>query len=175
MKQCLLITVSLLVAAQTFAAKPPTVPANARTIRNLRDFPLAHLRTNLNPKLYKSLTISPLTAWVVAQAAMVPGSEPKIIHSDAGGVYDKLALEMAKGWGTVGYNSIESRTHTPILNVHLLIYRIADGIMAVNFSHNDEAFYAGPQRSDVWVGVCKDGKWARIGGTKITRQYSPYY
>ncbi len=187
MKRLLLAVASLLVIGQAFAAKPTDsakpkaskprtirVP-NGPTILNLRDFPLAHFRMSISPKLYKSLIISPLTAWVVAQVPVMPASEPKISRSDAGGAYDKLALEMAKGWGGTGFNSIESRTHHPTLNVHLLIYRIADGIMAVNFAHNDEAFYAGPQQSDVWVGVCKNGKWARIGGTKITREYSPYY
>ncbi len=123
----------------------------------------------MRPKLYQSLSISDVTAWVVAS---VPprGGEPKIIHSEAGGEFDKMALSMAKGWEPVGYNTTESRVHPPSLDVHLLIYKIADGIMAVNFSHNDEAFNAGVQYSDVWVGVWKDGKWTRVGGTKVTRQ-----
>ena len=160
---------SLLIVLQSFAAPPPAPPANARTIGNLPNFPLAHLKTSLNPKLYKSLMISPVTAWVVARAPAGESDEPKIMRSDAGGVFDKLALEMAKGWGSVGYDTTESRTHRPTLMVHLLIYKIADGLMAVNFSHNDQAFYQGIQHSDVWVGVFKGGKWARVGGTKVIR------
>ena len=41
--------------------------------------------------------------------------------------------------------------------------------MAVNFAHDDEAFYAGVQYTDVWVGVFKNGKWTKIGGTKVVR------
>ena len=102
---------------------------------------------------------------------MSGGGNAKIVRSDAGGAYDKLALEMAKGWGAVGFNTTESRLSRPTLNVHLLLYKIADGYMAVNFSHNDEAFHHGSQHTDVWVGVWKNGKWTRIGGTKVTREY----
>ncbi|MDQ6913648.1 MAG: hypothetical protein M3128_12325 [Verrucomicrobiota bacterium] len=118
----------------------------------------------MSPKLYKSLSVSNVDARIVAQVP--PYGEPKIIHSEGGGALDKLA----NGWGMVGYNTTESRTHAPALTVHLLIYKIADGVMAVNFSNNDEAFFAGRQYTDVWVGVWKDGKWTRVGGTKVMRQ-----
>jgi hypothetical protein len=168
------LSLFIVLHSSSFAATPPAPPANARTIRTLPDFPLAHLKTSISPKLYKSLLISPLTAWVVAQAP-ASGSEPKLLRSDAGGVFDKLALEMAKGWGSVGYNTTESRTQRPSLKVHLLIYKIVDGVMAVNFAHNDQAFYAGAQHSDIWVGVFKNGKWTRIGGTKIIRNFPEPY
>jgi hypothetical protein len=153
------------------SAKPQTIKikVNPRTFKNLPNFPVSTLKMSLSPKLYQSLSISDLTAWVVAQ---VPphGGEPKIIHSEAGGEFDKIALSMAKGWSVRGYNTTESRVQPPSLDVHLLIYKIADGVMAVNFSHNDEAFNAGRQYSDVWVGVCKDGQWTRVGGTKVMQQ-----
>ncbi len=171
MKLRLLRGLTLLALLHTAVAAKAPAAGNARTITNLRDFPLAHLRTNISPKLYRSLAISPLTAWIVAQAPSTPGGNAKILRSDAGGAYDQLALEMAKDWGTVGYNTTESRLNRPSLNVHLLLYKIADGYMAVNFSHNDEAFHHGRQHTDVWVGVHKNGRWARIGGTKVTREY----
>ena len=170
-----LLCVFLISPAVAGKARTVTTVTNARTISSLPDFPLAHLKMSLSPRLYKSLLISPLTAWVVAQAPAMEGSEPKILHSDAGGVFDKLALEMAKGWGSVGYDTTESRTQRPSLKVHLLIYKIVDGVMAVNFAHNDQAFYAGIQHSDVWVGVYKNGKWTRIGGTKIIRNFPEPY
>ena len=165
------LTLTLLAAcASNVAAAKPPAPVNARTIQNLPDFPLGHLRGSISPKLYKSLIISPVTAWVIAQVSSSPGAPPKLVRSDAGGAFDALALDMAKGWNAVGYNTIESRLSKPTLNVHLLIYKIADGLMAVNFSHNDEAFHAGRQYSDIWVGVFKGGQWTRIGGTKVMRQ-----
>jgi len=171
------LAISLLLPLQLFAkteptpAKPRTIKVlvHPRTIQNLPDFPLSTLKMSLSPKLYKSLSVSNVDAWIVA---LVPphGGEPKIVHSEAGGVFDKLALGIAKEWGMVGYNTTESRTHSPSLKVQLLIYKIVDGLMAVNFANNDEAFYAGPQYSDVWVGLWKDGKWTRIGGTKVIRE-----
>lgn len=161
---------TLLVTLHAVAAPAPAAPANARTIRNLPGFPVAHLKTSLSPRLYKSLSISPVTAWVVTRAPNIQGAEPKILRSDAGGVFDKLAQEFAKGWTSVGYDTTESRTQRPTLSVHLLVYRIADGLLAVNFSQNDQAFYHGRQHSEVWVGVFKDGNWTRIGGTKIIRR-----
>ncbi len=175
MKFLFLAALSLLLPAQLFAepasTKPRTIKVlvHPRTIQNLPNFPVSTLKTSLSPKLYKSLSVSNVDAWIVA---LVPpyGGEPKIIHSEGGGALDKLALSMAKGWGMVGYNTTESRTHSPALTVHLLIYKIADGVMAVNFSNNEEAFFAGRQYSDVWVGVWKNGKWTRVGGTKVIRE-----
>jgi hypothetical protein len=160
---------TLFFALSGFAAPAPAAPANARTIKNLPGFPIAHLKLSLSPRLYKSLVISPVTAWVVASAPNMKGAEPKILRSDAGGAFDRLAQEFAKGWGSVGYDTTESRTQRPTLGVHLLVYRIADGLMAVNFAHNDQAFYHGRQHTEVWVGVYKDGKWTKVGGTKVIR------
>jgi hypothetical protein len=160
---------TLVVTLQGFAAPAPPALTNVRTIRNLPGFPIAHLKLSLSPRLYKSLVISPVTAWVVASAPNMKGAESKVLRSDAGGVFDKLAQEFAKGWGSVGYDTTESRTQRPTLGVHLLVYRIADGLMAVNFAHNDQAFYHGRQHSEVWVGVYQDGKWTKVGGTKIIR------
>ena len=175
MKFTLTAFLSLFVVLHSVAAAPPAPPANARTIRNLGDFPLTHLKMNLSPKLYKSLIISPLTAWVVAQPPAGEGSDPKIVRSDAGGDFDKLALSMARAWGSVGYDTTESRTQRVALNIHLLVYKIADGLLAVNFAHNDQAFYHGLQKSDVWVGVYKNGKWTKIGGTKVIRHTPEMY
>ena len=98
------------------------------------------------------------------------------MRSDAGGTFDHLAIAFARDWGSFGYNTTESRTKRPNLLVHTLIYKIADGVMAVNFAHNDDAFYADHlQKTDVWVGVWKAGKWMRIGGTKVTREYPHPY
>ena len=173
----LLLPLSLVAKPDPAPAKPRTVRVllHPRTIQNLPDFPLSTLKVSLSPKLYKSLSVSNVDAWIVTH---VPpkGGEPKIIHSEAGGVFDQMALSMAKAWSPVGYNTTESRLYSPSLTVHLLIYKIVDGLMAVNFSNNDEAFNAGRQYSDVWVGLLKDGKWTRIGGTKVIRETpKPYY
>ena len=129
-------------------AKPDPAPAKPRTVRvlvhpraiqNLPDFPLSTLKGSLSPKLYNSLSVSNVDAWVVVQ--LPPhGGEGKIIHSEGGGVFDKMALAMATSWTPSGYNTIESRLKSsPSLKVHLLVYKVVDGLLAVNFAANDEA------------------------------------
>ncbi len=171
-----LLPLTLLAKPEPAPAKPRTmrVLKNPRTIQNLPDFPLSALKVSLSPKLYKSLCVSNVDAWIVAYAPN--GGEPKIVHSEAGGVYDKMALSMAKAWSPVGFDTTESRLkRSPSLKVHLLIYKIADGLMAVDFANNDESFHAGIQHSDVWVGLLKGGKWTRIGGTQFIRQSPDMY
>jgi hypothetical protein len=170
----LLLPLPLFAKPDPALAKPRTIRVltNPRTIQNLPDFPLSTFKISLSAKLYKSLSISNVDAWVVAQ---VPshGGEPKIVHSEAGGVFDKMALSISKSWAPVGYNTTESRIKSPSLKVHLLIYKIVNGLMAVSFAANDEAFYAGRQYTDVWVGLWTGGKWTRIGGTKVIRDLGP--
>src|SRR5947209_17631875 len=171
---------TLLVITSAFAAestKPKTIRVpNGPTITQLPGFPAAYLKFNISPKLYRSLSVSPVEAWVVAQTSGTPGVEPKIIRSDAGGHFDKFALALAKEWSMANYDTTEFRYRRPTLNVHVLVYKIADGIMVVNFSQNDEAAYAGFQHTDVWVGVWNGKNWATVGGTKRTRELSqPYY
>ena len=68
------------------ASSPPAkvrtikVKVNPRTINNLPNFPLSTLKTSLSPKLYKSLSVSDLTAWIVVHVPPY-GGEPKNIHS----------------------------------------------------------------------------------------------
>lgn len=171
----LLFPLALLAKPDPAPAKPRTIRVltNPRTMRNLPDFPLSTFKMSLSPKLYKSLSVSNVDAWIVVH---VPphGGQPKVTHSEAGGVFDKMALSMAKSWAPVGYDTTESRLKSPSLKVHLLVYKIVDGLMAVNFAANDEAFHAGHQYTDVWVGLWKDGKWTRIGGTKLLRDLGPH-
>ena len=172
----LLLPLSLFAKPDPAPAKPRTIRVltNPRTIRNLPNFPLSTFKVCLSPKLYKSLSVSNVDAWVVVH---VPphGAEPKVVHSEGGGAFDKMALSFSKAWAPVGYNTTESRIKSPSLKVHLLIYKIVGGLMAVSFAANDESFYTGPgtQYTDVWVGVSTGGKWTRIGGTKVMRDLGP--
>ena len=64
---------ALVIAAafQIFAAAPP---ASARTVQEIPNFPLQALRSGVGKKLYSSLAISPVSAWVSARAAVVTAS-----------------------------------------------------------------------------------------------------
>ena len=156
-------------AVQSPAAQQP---ASGRTILNLPNFPLQSLRQGVGKKLYSSLTVSPVSAWSWARASVVNGHtmSARIMHSEGGGVYDKMLLEIANGYSLTGGNTIESRLSTDTLNVHLLIYDIKDGKMAVCFSHNDDARYIGiGQAGRAWVGLWQNGKWVTISGDHNTK------
>ena len=152
-------------AVQSPAAQQP---ASARTILNLPNFPLQALRSGVGRKLYSSLAISPVSAWVTARAAVVNGQSmgAKITHSEGSGAYDKMLVEIANSYTITGQNTTESRLAHDYLNVHLLIYEVKDTKMAICFSHNDDARYNGVgQIGTAWVGVLQDGKWVTISGT----------
>jgi len=153
------------VAVQIFAAAPP---ASGRTILQIPNFPLQALRSGVGQKLYSSLAISPVSAWVAARAAVVNGHTmgAQIIHSEGNGVYDKALLAMANDYTVTGGNTTESRLQKDSLNVDLLIYDLKDGKMAIVFSHNEDSRYQGiGQVGTAWVGIFQGGKWVTISGT----------
>src|SRR3954469_9499315 len=117
----LLIPLVVATVAQIFAAAPP---ASARTVQQIPNFPLQALRSGVGHKLYSSLAISPVSAWVMARASVVNGHTmgAQIVHSEGNGAYDKMLVEMANGYSVTGANTIESRLAKDTLNVHLLIY-----------------------------------------------------
>ena len=160
----LLAFLILATAVQISAAAPP---ASGRTVQNIPNFPLQSLRTGVGKKLYGSLAVSPVSAWLEARSTVVNGHSmgARIVHSEGGGVYDNMLLEMANGYTIGGQNTIESRLATDTLNVYLLIYDIKDGKMAICFSHSDDARYVGyGQAGRAWVGVLQGGKWVTISG-----------
>ena len=150
----------------TSTAAPP--PASVRTIQNIPNFPLQALRSGVGRKLYGSLAISPVSVWLTARASVVNGHTmgAQITHEEGNGVYDKMLVEIANGYSVTGQNTTETRLVKDTLNVHLLIYEIKNGKMAIVFSHNDDARYNGVgQVGTAWVGILQDGKWTTISGT----------
>ena len=159
------LLIPLVIAAVVQISAPPV---SARTIQEIPNFPLQALRSGVGRKLYSSLAVSPVSAWLMARAAVVNGHTmgAKILHSEGNGVYDKALLAMANDYTVTGGNTIESRLQKDSLNVHLLIYDLKDGKMAIVFSHNDDARYNGfGQIAMAWVGVLQAGKWVTISGT----------
>ena len=156
-------------AAQSFAVPQPVA---IRTVRNLPNFPMESLRAGVTRPLYRSLLVSPVSAYVVARASLAGGrsGNAKIIHAEGNGAYDQMLIEIANGYSVTGQNTIESRVQGDTLSVHLLIFEIKDGKMAVCFSHTDDARYAGYRQGGVaWVGVLKGGNWTTISGNAETK------
>jgi hypothetical protein len=148
------------------AAAPPV--AEGRTLTDLNVVSTRVLQRSVSPRFYKSLLISPIQGWVVVRANLSGTrlSGMRVIHSELDGVYDALALKLAKEARIVGYDSIEHPHSGGSVLLHLLIYQIADGTMALSFPTFDEP--AGDQMQ-YWgcarLAVLKsDGKWTEIEG-----------
>jgi hypothetical protein len=159
----LLILVALL---RSTDAAPPS--AQGRTLADINVIPTRVLKRSISPKFYRSLMISPIQGWVVVRAS-VSGTRlfgMRVIHSELNGDYDALALKLAKEVQIAGYYSIARPNVRPSILVHLLIYQIADGTMALSFPQYDEP--GGDQME--YLGCAKlavlksDGKWTEIKG-----------
>src|SRR4029077_15006182 len=108
---------------------------------------------------------SPITAWLVARTALAGGGAggAKIIHSEGNGAYDQMLLEIANSYSSHGTDITETKLQRDTLDVHLLIYAIKNGKMAVSFAHSEDARSAGYKDHQVaWVAVEQGGKWISI-------------
>ena len=158
----LAIVLSLLLAVHATGEESPV-----RTTQNIRGLPIAPLRQMVKPSFFKSLLISPVEAWVTLRGHIVDYrfSGLRVVHSELGGKYDALALEMVKyielpsGW--------EQRTGTHVssrrVRFDVLVYKIKDGKMAIGFPQSDQAegtvaLYNGP----ALMAIEKDGKWELV-------------
>jgi hypothetical protein len=150
--------------ASTFATAPP--PTNVRTISDVSSIPHRVLQRSISPKFYKSLLISPIQGCVIVRAQLVGTqlSGMKVVHSELDGAYDSLALERAKAVTIAGYYALDKINQTGAVLVHLLVYQIADGTMALSFAHLDEP--GGDQQEYFGCAALavqkRDGKWVEI-------------
>jgi hypothetical protein len=150
------------------------VPKNARTIRNLPSFPIEALKRTVSPKFYKSLLISPVTGWVVVRGQLVSSGKfagMRVTHSELGGAFDKLALELANNFSLTGFGTTDRQMAASAVAFHLVIYKIADGTMVLGVPVSDEAggnqaYYYG----SAFLAVEKDGKWSQIKGPELRRR-----
>jgi hypothetical protein len=161
-----LLTILILVALlrSSDAASPA---AQGRTLMDIDVIPTRVLKRSISPKFYKSLLISPIKGWIVVRANLSASrlSGMRVVHSELDGAYDALAMKLANEAVIAGYYSIDKRTAPSVL-LHLLIYQIADGTMALSFPTFDEP---GGDQMEYWgcarLAVLKsDGKWTEIKG-----------
>ena len=145
------------------------LPAEGGTIKNVADvIPLRVLQRSISRKFYKSLTISPIKGWTVvrAQLSNTRLSGTRVVRSSLGGTYDPLALKLANEVRIAGRFTTGDLIPTSSVLMHLLIYQIADGTMALSFAHldgpgGDQMQYWGCARLLV---LKNDGKWTEIEG-----------
>jgi hypothetical protein len=144
----------------------PTGPM--RTVTDLNVISTRALQRSISPKFYRSLLISPVQGWVTV-SGNISGthlSGPRVVHSELGGRFDSLALQLAKEIQIAGYYSIERPYFGGSVALHLLIYQIADGTMVLSFPQftepgGDQMDYYGCARLAV---IKKNGEWIEIDG-----------
>ena len=150
--------------ASNVAASPS---GQNRTLENINAISTRVLQRSISPKFYKSLLVSPIEGWIVVRANL-SGSHlvgVRVVHSELNGAYDALARKLANEALITGYYSIDRRTR-PSVVLNVLIYRIADGTMALSFPTFEEP---GGDQMDYWgcarLAVQKsDGSWTEIKG-----------
>jgi hypothetical protein len=159
----LLIVVSSVGAGLAFDG-----PAKGHKLGELNVIPTRVLQRSISPKFYKTLLVSPVEGWIVVRASLVGTrlSGARVVRSELGGAYDLLALKLTKEVLIAGNYTIDKPNLGSSVLVHLLIYQIADGTMALSFAHLDEP---GGDQADYWgcarLAVLKaDGKWTEIKG-----------
>lgn len=161
-----LLTALILAAfvCSSVLAKPV---AQGRTITDLKVIPTRVLQRSISPNFYNSLLKSPVQGWIVvrAQLAGTRLSGARVIRSELKGLYDPLALQLAKEAVIAGNYTIERPNAPSSVLLHLLVYQIADGTMVLSFSHLDEpggdqVEYYGCAR----LLVLKADKWTEIKG-----------
>jgi hypothetical protein len=167
MKRPLLLVILCVLLSSVLSTLAATAPSEGRRITDLNVIPTRVLKRSISPKFFKTLLISPVQGWIVVRGNLVGTriSGARVIRSELNGEFDALALKLAKEVQLAGYYSIDNRTGGSIL-MHLLIYQIADGTMALSFPHlngpgGDQQRYLGCARLAV---LKADGTWTEIKG-----------
>ena len=163
----LIILTALIVAGFLPSGFAAQTPAKGKMLRDLNVIPTSVLERSVSPKFYKSLLISPIEGWIVVRADLsgTKLSGARIIRSELGGLYNPLALRLAKEAEIAGnYTTDRAHLSSSVL-LHLLVYKIADATMVLSFAHfdgpgGDQMQYYGCSR----LLILKDDKWSEIKG-----------
>lgn len=161
------ILTTLILAAFLCSSVLARPTAQGRTLTDLKVIPARVLQRSISPKFYNSLLKSPIQGWIVVRAQLSGThlSGIRIIRSELKGLFDPLALQLAKEAVIAGNYSIERPNVTSSVLLHLLVYQIADGTMVLSFAHLDEP---GGDQADYYgcarLLVLKADKWTEIKG-----------
>jgi hypothetical protein len=167
MKRWCLPLVFVALATSSFGAVAPP--------HSIKDIPTADesLRRAVSPKMYRSLQISPIKGWVVARGQLAGDrlTATRIVRSDLGGAYDALALELAENLHILGDTTGGIPRAGRQVSVHVLLYEIADGRLAVSFAKFDDADASQWRHyGAAWMAVQKaDDTWVKIEHSRISR------
>jgi hypothetical protein len=165
MKPLLTLFVVAALLSTTSAATQKSV--QGRKLTELNVIPTRVLQRSISAKFYKSLLISPLEGWVIVRANLSGNrlSGARVIRSESQGLYDPLALQLAKEATIAGNYTLERPNTGSSVLLHLLVYQIADGTMVLSFAHMDEP---GGDQADYYgcarLLILKNDKWTEIQG-----------
>ena len=115
-----------------------TLSSNARSMLDIPGVPAVGLRTVLPAEAYRRLVNEPIKAWILVRGQVRDNKVfgARIAHSEANGVYDKVALQMAEHM-VVYSDVVGSRVPSTVL-IHVLIYGLPDkGEDALAIAQND--------------------------------------
>ena len=164
MKPFIIAVISVGLISSAFAANNPNEP---RRLGDLNVIPQRVLERTVSPRFFNSLVISPIEGWIVVRANL-SGTKltgARIVRSELGGIYDPLALQLAKEATIAGNYAIERPNMTSSVLLHVLVYKIADGTMVLSFTHFD---HPGGDQMEYWGSsrllTLKANKWSEIMG-----------
>ena len=161
------LLISLVLIASLTSGLAGQKSSAGRKIGDLNVIPTRVLQRSVSPRFYKSLLVSPVEGWVAVRANLsgtrLTGA--RVIHSELQGLYDPLALQLAKEALIAGNYSIDRPNVPGSVLLHLMVYRIADGTMVLSFAHLDhpggnQMEYYGCAR----LLTLKADKWTEIQG-----------
>jgi hypothetical protein len=162
----MLLICLVLIASLTSGFAAPSTSAG-RKLGDLNVIPTRVLQRSISPRFYRSLLVSPVEGWIVVRANLAGTrlSGARVIRSELQGLYDPLALQLAKEALIAGNYSIDRPNVPSSVLLHLLVYRIADGTMVLSFAHldhpgGDQMEYYGCAR----LLTLKANKWTEIRG-----------
>jgi len=162
------ILLCLLIVAASIAPVDAASSSKGQKLTDLKVIPTRILQRFVSRKFYQSLLVSPVEGMITVRGQL-SGTRlagMRVIKSDLNGSYDALALKLAREIRMAGNPSTERPNSPPSVLLHLLIYKIADGTMALSFAHLDEP--GGDQLA--YYGCAKlavlksNGKWTQIDG-----------
>jgi hypothetical protein len=162
------IFLSLLILVASVVRNDAATESKGQKLPELKVIPTRVLQRFISRKFYQSLLISPVEGMITVRAQLsgtrLAGA--RVIKSDLKGAYDALALKLASEVRMAGNFQTDRPNMPPSVLLHLLIYNIADGTMALSFAHLDEpggdqATYYGCAKLAV---LKSDGKWTQIDG-----------
>jgi hypothetical protein len=165
MKPIFIVLLVLVASLGSSTAASP--PAKGRMLTDLNVIPTRVLQRSISPKFYKSLLISPVEGLITVRGQLsgtrIAGA--RVVRSELSGLFDPLALQLAKEALIAGNFTIERPNRPSSVLLHLLVYKIADATMVLSFAHFDEP---GGDQMDYYgcsrLLILKGEKWSEIKG-----------